>query len=138
MKTLTNFKVRTYECDSYSHVNNAVYVNYLELGRMDFLNQIGFDYKGLVDSGIYIYVTHIDISYKSSAHFNDDMVIETESIKLGAVSGDIKQIIRKDDGTVCAEAVVSWATVSSETGRPVKMPEKFMVEGLKPLVAKKR
>ena len=38
MKVTSDLIVRTYECDSYGHVNNAVYVNYLEYGRMQFLN----------------------------------------------------------------------------------------------------
>ena len=29
---------RSYECDSYGHVNNAVYLNYLEFARIRFLN----------------------------------------------------------------------------------------------------
>lgn len=132
MKVPYNFKVRSYECDSYNHVNNAVYVNYLELGRMEFLNKIGFDYEGIVEKGFFLYVTHIDIFYKASAHLNDELTIETESVKLGAVTGDFHQIIKKADGTVCVEATVSWCSVSKETGRPVKIPKEYVVEGLLP------
>lgn len=131
MKTFTKFNVRTYECDSYNHVNNAVYLNYLELGRMDFLNQINFDYKGIVEAGYYIYVTHVDIYYKASAFFGDELTIETVPTKLGAVSGTLHQRILKQDGTLCAEADVTWASVTTE-GKPSRIPETFMVEGLKP------
>lgn len=78
----TPLKVRTYECDSYNHVNNAVYLNYLEYGRMDFLKQIGFDYKGIIQRGFYIYVSHVDIYYKASAFFDDDLIVESTSVKL--------------------------------------------------------
>ena len=50
----TELKVRSYECDSYSHVNNAVYLNYLETARMDFLNQIGFPYNDVVAAHYYL------------------------------------------------------------------------------------
>lgn len=76
----TELKVRSYECDSYSHVNNAVYLNYLETARMDFLNQIGFPYNDVVAAHYYLYVTHIDIYYKSSAFLNDNLIIETLSL----------------------------------------------------------
>ncbi|MBR1614214.1 MAG: acyl-CoA thioesterase [Treponema sp.] len=132
MKTKTTFKVRTYECDSYGHVNNAVYLNYLEYGRMDFLNQIGFDYKGIVAEGYFIYVSHVDIYYKSSAYFDDDLTIESYSTKLKSVSGTIHQTIANQNGVVCAEADVTWCCVNKDTGRPSKVPDKFMVEGLKP------
>lgn len=132
MKKTLEFKVRSYECDSYSHVNNAVYVNYLEMGRMDFLNQIGFDYEGIIKAGYFLFVTHVDIKYIASAHLNDEMIIETESVKLGAISGDFHQKIMKKDGTLCAEATVTWCSVNAESGRPAKIPENFVVPGLRP------
>lgn len=130
MTCTSELRVRSYECDSYSHVNNAVYLNYLEFARMDFLNQISFDYEGLVKAGYYLYVTHIDIYYKSSAYLNDDICIDTTSVKLGAVSGTMHQIIRKKDGTVCAEADVTWASVKD--GAPSRIPKEFVVPGLVP------
>lgn len=131
MKTKSILNVRTYECDSYGHVNNAVYLNYLEFGRMDFLNQIGFDYNGILKAGFYLYVTHIDIHYKSSAFFNDELTIESYSTKLGAVSGTFHQRILNQNGVLCAEADVSWASVTTE-GKPARIPKEFLVEGLKP------
>ena len=126
----TELKVRSYECDSYSHVNNAVYLNYLETARMDFLNQIGFPYNDVVAAHYYLHVTHIDIYYKSSAFLNDNLVIETTPTKMGAVKGTIHQIIKKTDGTVCAEADVTWASVKE--GIPSKLPQEFLVPGLYP------
>ena len=123
--------VRSYECDSYSHVNNSVYLNYLEYARMEFLHAVGFDYKGIVDAGYYLYVTHIDIYYKASAFLDDKLFIEVIPSKLKKISGEFKQIIRKEDGTICAEATVTWACVTKE-GRPSKIPEEFMVPGLIP------
>lgn len=131
MKHVTDFVVRSYECDSYGHVNNAVYLNYLEYGRMEFLHQVGFDYDGIFKAGYYLYVTHVDIYYKASAFLDDKLSIETESTKLKKVSGTFHQKIYKVDGTVCAEADVTWACVT-HTGRPTKLPDEFMVDGLVP------
>ncbi|MBP5250868.1 MAG: acyl-CoA thioesterase [Treponema sp.] len=131
MSWFTKLTVRPYECDSYSHVNNAVYLNYLEYARMDYLRQIGFQYKKIVEIGFSLYVTHVDIHYKSSAFLDDELTIETYPAKLGAVSGTIHQIIKKNDGTVCAEADVTWASVKNGSV-PSKLPQEFMVPGLKP------
>ncbi len=131
MKHTTEIIVRSYECDSYNHVNNAVYLNYLEHARMDFLHAAGFDYKGIVAAGFSLYVTHIDIHYKGSAFLDDRLFIETYPSKLKHVMGEFSQKITKEDGTVCAEATVTWASVTS-TGRPAKIPDEFMVDGLKP------
>lgn len=136
MTVTTKLQVRTYECDSYSHVNNAVYLNYLETSRMDFLHKIGFDYKGLVASGYYLYVTHVDIHYKASSFLDDILLIDTTSTKLEHVKGEFLQLVykkgkEKEGNIVCAEAKVTWACVN-KTGRPVKLPEEFYVEGLNP------
>ncbi len=132
MKTQTTFSVRTYECDSYGHVNNAVYLNYLEFARMDYLKQIGFDYEGFVRAGFFIFVSHVDIHYKSSARFGDVLTILSEPIKFGAVSGTIRQVVQNNAGVVCAEAFVTWASVNSASFRPSKIPDEFVVSGLKP------
>ena len=131
MKHIAEHIVRSYECDSYSHVNNSVYLNYLEYARMEYLHAIGFDYKGLVEAGYYLYVTHVDIYYKASAFLDDKLLIEVFPTKLKKISGELKQIIKKEDGTICADATVTWACVKKE-GRPSKIPEEFMVSGLIP------
>ena len=118
MKHTAELVVRSYECDSYGHVNNAVYLNYLEYGRMEFLHAIHFDYNGIIAAGYYLYVTHVDIYYKASAF-------------LEAVSGTFHQVIKKGDGTICAEADVTWACVTTE-GKPSRIPVEFLVEGLHP------
>lgn len=123
--------VRTYELDSYNHVNNAVYLNYLEYSRMEFLRLVGFDYASLAAEGYMLYVSHVDIHYRYSARLGDILSIEVSPIKLGKLSGVFAQIIRNQDGVVCAEAKVTWGCVD-KTGKPSKMPEKYMVQGLIP------
>ena len=131
MKHTAILTVRSYECDSYNHVNNAVYLNYLEYARMEFLRAINFDYEGIVAAGYYLYVTHIDIFYKASAVLGDKLFIDVEPIKTKAMSGIFRQLVRKEDGTICATAEVSWACVTKE-GRPAPIPKEFMVEGMMP------
>ncbi len=126
----TPITVRSYECDSYNHVNNAVYLNYLEHARMDFLHKIGFEYKKVIAAGWIMPVTHIDIHYKSSAVLDDELLVETCSKKMGAVSGTFHQTIKKTDGTVCAEADVTWASVKD--GKLCAIPKEYLVQGLYP------
>jgi acyl-CoA thioester hydrolase len=131
MKHTAELTVRSYECDAYGHVNNAVYLNYLEYGRMEFLHACKFDYNGLVAAGYYLYVTHIDIRYKASAVLDDKLFVETKPVKLQRVSGMFYQRIFKEDGTVCAEAAVTWASVAGGS-KLAPIPTEFLVDGLKP------
>jgi acyl-CoA thioester hydrolase len=131
MKHTTEIVVRSYECDSYGHVNNAVYLNYLEYARLEYLTAVGFDYQGLVAAGYSLYVTHIDIRYQSSARLGDRLSVEVEPRKLGRVSGTFRQTIRKSDGSPCAQADVTWASVTAGA-KLAPIPHRFMVEGLRP------
>lgn len=90
--------VRSYECDSYNHVNNAVYLNYLEFARMEYLHACGFDYHGIFAAGYYLYVTHIDIYYKASALLDDKLFIEVKPVKLKNISvNSAKKFIKKTE-----------------------------------------
>jgi acyl-CoA thioester hydrolase len=122
--------VRTYECDSYGHVNNANYLNYLEYARYEFLKGIGFDYPALIRAGYGIYVARIEIDYKKPAVTDDVLVIRSRPVKKGAVSGIIAQEIRRGQDVI-AEAKVTWASVDSK-GMPVKLPEEWDPPGLRP------
>ncbi|MDR1784906.1 MAG: acyl-CoA thioesterase [Spirochaetaceae bacterium] len=123
--------VRTYECDSYGHVNNAVYLNYLEYARREFLTAAGFDYRGLLAAGYLIYITHIDIHYRAQAVLDDRLIIEAEPLKLRKVSGVFRQRVLKEDGTVCADAEVTWACVNRDSV-PHPIPPELLVPGLEP------
>jgi acyl-CoA thioester hydrolase len=106
MKTELRFRVRSYECDSYNHVNNAVYLHYLEYARYEFLRDIGFDYKTMLSEGYGVYISRVEISYKKPALADDELLIESFPIKKGAVSGVIAQKISRAGETI-AEAKVT-------------------------------
>ncbi|MCL1928699.1 MAG: acyl-CoA thioesterase [Treponema sp.] len=122
--------VRTYECDSYNHVNNANYLNYLEYARYEFLKAIGFDYYAAIEAGYGIFVARIEIDYKKPAKPDDVLTIKSWPVKKGAVSGVIVQEIRHGDDLV-VHAKVTWAFVDSN-GQPTKIPKEWNLPGLNP------
>ncbi|MDR2245590.1 MAG: acyl-CoA thioesterase [Treponema sp.] len=122
--------VRTYECDSYGHVNNANYLNYLEYARYEYLRSIGFDYPEFVRAGYGVYVARVEIDYKKPAAAGDVLTIYSRPLKRGAVSGVMAQEIRRGDDVI-AEAKVTWASVDSK-GIPVKLPSTWDLPGLRP------
>ncbi len=132
MKYSTTLTVRSYELDAYNHVNNAIYLNYLEYARIEFLNSINFDYAALLEAGFFLFVSRVDIQYKAPAKLFDQLTIEVEPVKLGKVSGTFRQRILNQHGELCAEADVSWGCVD-KTGRPSRFPAGFELSGLIPL-----
>lgn len=123
MRHVTQLTVRTYECDSYGHVNHAVFVNYLEHARMQHLRAAQFDYDGLIAAGYFTVIARLNIAYQAPAYAGDELEIETEPIRLRRVSGTVRQTIRRGD-TVIAQAEVHWCVVNTN-GQPARPPAPF-------------
>jgi acyl-CoA thioester hydrolase len=72
----TSLTVRGYELDSYGHVNNAVYLQYLEQARWVFMKEMGM-LKQINDEDLFLVVTETHIRYLREANLLDELVIET-------------------------------------------------------------
>jgi acyl-CoA thioester hydrolase len=118
------FTVRDYECDLQGIVNNAVYQNYLEHARHEFLFAIGLDFSALHDAGIDPVVSRIEIDYKYSLRSRDRFVVRSNLIQEGKLRFIFLQdIYRLLDEKIIAQARVVGVCV--QNGRPV-MPDKII------------
>lgn len=114
------FQVRDYECDLQGIVNNAVYQNYLEHTRNEFLRLKGPDLKKLHDMGIDAVVARIEIDYKYPLRPNDRFICRLKVSREGELKLLFNQeIVLKQDEKICARAKV--VVVCLENGR-VCMP----------------
>ena len=68
-------QVRDYECDMQGIVNNAVYLNYLEHVRHEFLDSMGLNFKTLTQKGIYLVVIESHQKYKRSLESGDSFSV---------------------------------------------------------------
>ena len=128
MEHRCTLKVRSYECDSYGHVNNAVYLNYLEFARHEYLKHIALSLDELRNAGFAMLVAEIRIRYRIPALTDQTLHIVTTPVKRSRLSGVLEQTILRDAQTV-AHAEVKWVCVDKE-GRPAPLPERFNKEGL--------
>ena len=61
-----SLKVRDSECDMQGIVNNSVYMTYLEHARHECLDEMGLNFKSLIDKGIYLVALKAELDYKKS------------------------------------------------------------------------
>ncbi len=119
---ITTFKVRSYECDSYGHVNNAVYLNYLEFARMSALFEKGFTLDKMKEKGYLVFVKNIEIEYRNPLYQDDEISVKTFTSESRNTSGTFtQQIFRKDEDQPAAEAKVTWVFTNFK-GKPIPIP----------------
>jgi acyl-CoA thioester hydrolase len=110
--------VRDYECDLQGVVNNAVYQNYLEHARHEYLKSIGIDFAALTAQGINLVVTRVEIDYKISLTSGDRFVVEVRPERISPVRIGFRQdICRLPDRKVVIKALVT-GTALNAGGRP--------------------
>ena len=122
--------VRSYECDSYGHVNNAVYLNYLEFARHAYLRDNSISLDELRSSGLALLVARVAIDFRLPSRTDDELSIVTWALRKMRIGGVLSQRILRG-GQVIAEAEVTWVCVDAR-GRPARLPPIFDKESLNP------
>ena len=98
---LYQHKVQYYETDKMGIVHHSNYIRWMEEARIDFLGQIGWNYKKLEDIGVISPVTAVDCKYKVSTYFDDVVTIEVWIEEFKGVKLKIAYEMKRDDVVVC-------------------------------------
>ena len=87
------------------------YLNFLEEGRIDALDQVGFSYSKLSKNGFEIPVISIQMSYKKS-FFHGEKILLTSQFKLeNKIRVTCKTLFLKSNGDIGAEAIIGLVVV---------------------------
>ena len=120
-----NIKVRWADMDGYNHVNNAIYLNYLEEAR----DQVMASLFG--DEGYDFVLAHVDIDFRSEVTQNDgEVVVRSRVSGYGRSSVRTREIVVKGDGTLAAEsgAVSVPRDASTGSSRPLTKAERAALD----------
>lgn len=121
MSMRLEFKVRDYECDLQGIVNNAVYQNYLEHARHEFLLSKGVNFSEQSKQGVDLVIVRAEIDYKKPLTSGDYFHTESSLRLVDRIRAAFDQRIVRSDGVLCLQAVFIW-TAMNERGRPFMPP----------------
>ncbi len=122
----TKIKVRGYHEDRFGHVNNARYLEFLEEGRWDYLDERG-PRNGFSALGMFPVVVHLSVSYRRQASAGDSLRVTTRMSEAGSRKFVMHQeVIQEKDEKICCEADVSIVLVDAQTGRPAMLGEEVL------------
>ena len=116
--------IRWRDVDNYGHVNNAVYLTYLEEARDAWVHQVmgeGFDFV----------IVRVAIDYRSELSLEDAaVVVRCSGAGYGRSSIRTSEQVLKGDGTVSAEAesVIVAHDVAARKARPLTAGERTTLD----------
>ena len=83
MSIVTELRVRYAETDQMGVVYYANYLVWFEVGRVEFMRSLGFDYKQMeVEDGCILPVVEANCRYKAPARYDDVILIEAGPVLL--------------------------------------------------------
>ena len=117
-------KVYYSDTDAYGVVWHGSYLRWLEMGRIELCEMMGYNLVELQAQNITLPVVNINVRYKSSAKLNDEMIIETSIQKFNSLSVTfLQKISDKNTGKVFIEALVEVVAIDNNGKLYRKMPK---------------
>ncbi len=141
-------RVRFHECDPLGHVNNAVYLNYLEQAAIDHATAVGWSQAVLEREvgGVFVARRH-EIDYLRPAMEGDRLEVITWAETMGMATAMRRYLIRGivndtneeadglitmpdvsafHAGDVVVTAQTRWALIRLDTLRPIRIPRRVI------------
>lgn len=116
--------IRVYfeDTDAAGIVYYANYLKFAERARTDMLRDYGVSHADMMKrDGLVLVVRRCEIDYLKPAKLDDLLTIETETVKLGGASVDLRQRVLRGDETL-ADLKVLVVCIGPD-GRPARIPD---------------
>ncbi len=106
-------------------MNNAAYLSYFEVGRVEWLREAGFSYAEFERLGYGFVVAEAFVNYKRAARFDDELTIGVELAELGRASLRFEYEILCDGETI-STGHTRHGCVRLADGKAVRIPRGFL------------
>lgn len=118
-----NIRIRYSETDQMGVVYHGNYAQYLEMGRVEWLRNLGISYRWMEDNGVMLPVISLMLRYKKPAKYDDVITVKTTLLHPPGVKIEFGYIITSANGDVLVEGNTQLAFIDIKTGRPTRCPE---------------
>ncbi len=130
MSVVTELRVRYAETDQMGVVYYANYLVWFEIGRVEFMRSLGFDYKQMeVEDGCILPVVEANCRYKAPARYDDVILIDCWPVLLrGSVLKFAYRVLRASTAQEAQKVLAEGETVHIVCDASMQkclMPERY-------------
>ncbi len=117
------------DIDQAQHVNNAVYLSYVEDCGFQLLKHFKWPMQRMYDEGCAILIRKHHIQYVQPALFDDEIEVASYVYDVKRASAmRYYSITRMSDGALLAQVNSLGVWVNLQTGLPARWPEQFLAD----------
>ena len=125
-------RVRYAETDQMGVVYHGNYAQYFEMGRVEWLRNLGVSYKWMEENGVMLPVVSLTMNYKKPARYDDLLTVKTILKSQTSVKIEFDYEIYNEKGELLTTGYSMLVFVDMKTGKPTLPPE-YILEKLKGL-----
>lgn len=116
----TPIQLRFNDIDQMGHVNNAVIMEFFDLGKSNYFTSLGLPPE---EGDFTVMVVHVEVDFFSQILFHDDIKVVTHVDHFGTKSLSVKQqVVNNTNGTICATCRTVMAGYSRSTRSSAPIP----------------
>lgn len=123
-RSTSTFRTRYVETDQMGVIHHASYLAWCEIGRTDYIRELGTTYADIERRGIYLAVASTEVRYGAPARYDDLVRVETwvESVKSRTITFRYEIVREEPDPASLARATTTLISIDDD-GRPHRLPD---------------
>lgn len=119
---LTQFRVRYSETDQMGYVYYGNYAQYFEVGRVEWLRNLGFSYKTMEDEGLMLPVINLQINYLKPAKYDNLLTLKTTLVKKPTVRIQFSYELLNEQKELLVTGSTELVFIDIAINKPTKSP----------------
>jgi len=119
-------RIRYGETDQMGYCYYGNYAQFLEIGRVETLRELGVSYKSLEESGIMLPVAELNIKYIKPSYYDDLISIKTTITKTPSVKIEFDYEIYNEKNELLTTAYTKLVFVNKINMKPTFCPENLL------------
>jgi acyl-CoA thioester hydrolase len=126
-------RVRYSETDQMGVVYHGNYAQYFEMGRVEWLRNLGISYKWMEENGVMLPVVSLEMNYKKPARYDDLLRVKTILKSQTTVKIEFDYEIYNEQNQLLTTGYSMLVFVDMKTGRPI-VPPKYVSDKINEII----